>query len=102
MHITLQVPFEDSVMTAMLGNVWPLGGNTKEKLPQSLNDLRLIAITPLPSLICEDFVFDWAYSDIKTSIDSQQFGNMKCSSTTHLERGLKTRNPSRRAAPMSP
>ena len=55
----------------------------KTTSPQSLTDLGPIAITPLPSLICEDFVFDWAYSDIKTTIDSQQFGNMKSSSTTH-------------------
>ncbi|MPC57769.1 hypothetical protein E2C01_051756 [Portunus trituberculatus] len=29
---------------------------------ESLNDLRPVAITPIPSLICEDFVFDWAYN----------------------------------------
>ena len=52
-------------------------------IPQSFNDLIPIAINPLPSLICEDFVFDWAYSDIKTYIDSQQFGDMKSFSTTH-------------------
>ena len=51
--------------------------------PQSLSDLRPIAITPVPSLICEDFVFDWAYDKIKNSIDTQQYGNMKSSSTTH-------------------
>ena len=51
--------------------------------PQSLSDLRPIAITPIPSLICEDFVFDWAYNEIKDSIDIQQFGNVKSSSTTH-------------------
>jgi len=51
--------------------------------PQFLNDLRPIAITPIPSLIYEDFVFDWANSNICNSIDLQQFGNMKSSSTTH-------------------
>ncbi|MCP4985945.1 MAG: reverse transcriptase family protein [Colwellia sp.] len=51
--------------------------------PQSLSDLRPIAITPIPSLICEDFVFNWAFNQIKDSIDTQQFGNVKSSSTTH-------------------
>ena len=51
--------------------------------PQSLGDLRPIAITPIPSLICEDFVFEWAYDKICNSIDPQQFGNVKTSSTSH-------------------
>ena len=55
----------------------------KKSNPQSLNELRPIAITPIPSLICEGFVFDRAYADIAESIDPQQFGNMKNSSTTH-------------------
>lgn len=55
----------------------------KTPSPQSLNDLRPIAITPLPSLLCEDFIFNWAYSNIANVIDPQQFGNMKTSSTTH-------------------
>ena len=55
----------------------------KVHCPQSLSDLRPIAITPIPSLICEDFVFNLAYDKIKDSIDTQQFGNVKSSSTTH-------------------
>ena len=51
--------------------------------PHLLSELRPIAITPVPSLICEDFVFDWAYHKIKDVIDIQQYGNMKSSSTTH-------------------
>ena len=51
--------------------------------PQSLNDLRPIAITPIPSLLCEDFVFDWAYDQICSSLDHQQFGNIKATSTSH-------------------
>ena len=50
---------------------------------QSSNYLRPIAITPLLILICKDFVFDWAYPDINTSIDLQQLGNMKPFSTVH-------------------
>ena len=51
--------------------------------PQSFNDLRPFAITPVPSLICKDFVFDWHYSKIIQHIDSQQFENIKSTSTTH-------------------
>ena len=55
----------------------------KTSNPQSLNELRPIAITPIPSLICEDFIFEWAYSKISNYIDPRQFGNVKKSSTTH-------------------
>ena len=55
----------------------------KKPNPHSLNELRPIAITPIPSLICEGFVFNRAYTDIARSIDPLQFGNMKSSSTTH-------------------
>ena len=51
--------------------------------PQSLNVLIPIAIAPIPNFICEDFVFDLAYSNNKISRDSKQFGNMKYSSYTH-------------------
>ncbi|XP_076039158.1 uncharacterized protein LOC143024257 [Oratosquilla oratoria] len=51
--------------------------------PQSLSDLRPIAITPIPSLICEGFVFNSVYNKIKDQIDIKQYGNMKSSSTTH-------------------
>ena len=55
----------------------------KSSQPKSLNELRPIAITPIPSLICESFVFNWAYADIAPHIDPQQFGNIKSTSTTH-------------------
>ena len=51
--------------------------------PKSSNELRPVAITPIPSLICEDFVFDWSYSKIINQIDMQQFGNVKGTSTSH-------------------
>ncbi len=51
--------------------------------PQSFNDLRPVAITPIASLLCEDFVFDWSYAEIIKHIDTQQFGNVKATSTSH-------------------
>ncbi|XP_037787501.1 uncharacterized protein LOC119583063 [Penaeus monodon] len=41
--------------------------------------LRLIAITHLPSLLCESFVADWANQDLALSVDTRQFGNMRSS-----------------------
>ncbi|MPC30692.1 hypothetical protein E2C01_023962 [Portunus trituberculatus] len=34
-------------------------------------------------LICEDFVFDWAYNKISNSLDIQQFGNIRVTSTSY-------------------
>lgn len=51
--------------------------------PQSFDQLRLNAINPLPSFLCERFVFDWALASITNASDKQQFGNIKSSSTTH-------------------
>jgi len=55
----------------------------KTPSPASFGELRPIAITPLPSLLCESFVADWAYQDLAPSVDTRQFGNMRSSSTTH-------------------
>ena len=41
-----------------------------------------VALTPIPSLICEDFVFHWSYSKFIEHIDVQQFGNIKVTSTS--------------------
>lgn len=51
--------------------------------PQSLNDLRLVATTTIPSLISEDFVFDWAYNKTCNYLDTQQFGNNISTSLSH-------------------
>ena len=49
---------------------------------QSFIDLRPVALTPIPSPICEDFVFHWSYSKIIEHIDVQQFGNIKVTFTS--------------------
>ncbi|MPC35053.1 hypothetical protein E2C01_028463 [Portunus trituberculatus] len=51
--------------------------------PQSLSGLRPVAVTPIPSLICEDLVFEWAYNKISNSLDIQQFGNIRATSTSY-------------------
>ncbi|XP_063876996.1 uncharacterized protein LOC135109531 [Scylla paramamosain] len=55
----------------------------KASSPQSLGDLRPVSITPVPSFICEDFVYDWAYTKICYTVDIRQFGNIIATSTSH-------------------
>ncbi|XP_047483008.1 uncharacterized protein LOC125035007 [Penaeus chinensis] len=55
----------------------------KTPSPTSFGELRPIAIIPLPSLLCESFIADWAYQDLAASVDTRQFSNMCSSSTTH-------------------
>ncbi|XP_063852041.1 uncharacterized protein LOC135095187 isoform X1 [Scylla paramamosain] len=55
----------------------------KASSPQSLGDLRPVSITPIPSFICEDFVYDWAYTKTCYTVDIRQFGNIKATSTSH-------------------
>ena len=55
----------------------------KTTSPATLNDLRPISVTPLPSLLCESFVAEWAYADLAPYVDLQQYGNIKDTSTTH-------------------
>lgn len=55
----------------------------KTPSPTTLDQTRPISITPLPSLICESYVTDWAYTDLYHSFDLKQYGNIKGASTTH-------------------
>jgi hypothetical protein len=49
----------------------------------SEDELRPIALTPCLSKLLEDFVVRWMMSDFSASIDPQQFGCLKGSSTTY-------------------
>ena len=65
---------------------WKIGyvtGIPKIPSPVTLNDLRPVTVTALPSLLCESFVAEWTYMDIMPNIDRRQFGNIRSSSTTH-------------------
>ncbi|MPC48608.1 hypothetical protein E2C01_042386 [Portunus trituberculatus] len=50
----VSLPLEDIIHT-------PIG---KTMNPTTLSDLRLIAITPLPSFLWKSFVIDWVYEDL--------------------------------------
>ncbi|XP_045101294.1 uncharacterized protein LOC123498195 [Portunus trituberculatus] len=58
----------------------------KTASPQSLNDLRPVTITPIPSLICEDFSPYQESQRFRVEgrmEDIQQFGNIRATSTSH-------------------
>lgn len=46
----------------------------------SLDQTRPVSITPLPSLVCENFA---TYTVLKSSFNPHQFGNIKTTSITH-------------------
>ncbi|KAK4323710.1 hypothetical protein Pmani_005612 [Petrolisthes manimaculis] len=69
-----------TLLTGKMSSVTPI---PKTPIPQPFNDLSPVAITPLPSLLCEDFVFNWSYSQISKQLDTRQFGNIKSTSTSH-------------------
>lgn len=50
--------------------------------PQSPSKLKPIAITNYPAY-SEDFVHEWAYDNIKQSIDPKQYDNIRTSFTSH-------------------
>ena len=54
----------------------------KTSLPASLNDLRNISCTMLPSKVYESYVLNWAQSEVK--LKENQFGGVKGCSTSHL------------------
>ena len=56
----------------------------KSPNPQSLKDLRKIALTSEFSLIFEGFIKDWILIDILPNIDCAQYGNQKGTGTEHL------------------
>ncbi|KAI8500437.1 hypothetical protein Bbelb_220030 [Branchiostoma belcheri] len=51
--------------------------------PPSVHELRPISLTSLLAKVAESFVTHWTLSDIRTQIDTQQYGCLKGRSTTH-------------------
>ena len=51
--------------------------------PQSLDDLRIIALTPFFSKVFEKFVVEWLMKYISHLLDPKQFGGLKDNSTSH-------------------
>ena len=51
--------------------------------PATVSKLRPISLTSLLAKVCEGFVSKWALDDISSSIDRNQYGSIKGSSTSH-------------------
>ena len=69
--------------------VWPLIWKEeyvtvipKKTLPESVNDLRNISCTALPSKVYESYILNWAQREVKCK--KNQFGGVKGCSTTHF------------------
>ena len=54
----------------------------KKPSPAILDETRPVSITCLPSLLCESFVADWAYTDLYPNLEPQ-YGNITATSTSH-------------------
>ena len=55
-------------------------------LPESLNDLRNISCTMLPSKVYESYILNWIKEEVK--VKPNQFGGVKGCSTAHLLAGV--------------
>ncbi len=51
--------------------------------PQTANDLRPIALTPIFGRVFESFLARWLREDFEPELDPQQYGNVKGISTSH-------------------
>ena len=54
----------------------------KKTVPESINDLRNILCTALPSKVYESYVLNWVQEEVRTK--SNQFGGVKGCSTAHF------------------
>ena len=54
-----------------------------KEMPATITKLRPISLTALLAKVCEGFVSRWVLEDISGSIDRNQYGSIKGSSTTH-------------------
>ena len=54
-----------------------------KETPATITKLRPISLTALLAKTCEGFISKWVLEDINKSIDRNQYGSIKGSSTTH-------------------
>ena len=54
-----------------------------KEMPATIAKLRPISLTALLAKVCEGFVSKWVLEDIEDSIDRNQYGSIRGSSTTH-------------------
>ena len=94
--------FNSSLREGVVPQVWKdatIAPIPKES-PATISKLRPISLTSLLAKVCEGFVSKWVLHDISSSIDRNQYGSIKGSSTSHclieildiLFRGTDKRN----------
>ena len=73
----------------MVTRVWPLiwkqefvTSIPKKKIPESINDLRNISCTMLPSKVYESYVLNWSQEEV--DLKRTQYGGVKGCSTAHM------------------
>ena len=54
-----------------------------KEMPATIAKLRPISLTALLAKVCEGFMSKWVLEDIEDSIDRNQYGSIRGSSTTH-------------------
>ena len=77
--------FNSSLREGVVPQVWKdatIAPIPKES-PATISKLRPISLTSLLAKVCEGFVSKWALHDISSSIDRNQYGSIKGSSTSH-------------------
>ena len=88
--VELAVPlahiFNTSLKQGRVPSVWKRATITpvaKKPIPTSPGDLRPLSLTPTFSKVLEQFIVPLIMADIRPSIDSRQYGNMRGASTSH-------------------
>eukprot|EP00057_Strongylocentrotus_purpuratus_P006372 XP_011660846.1 PREDICTED: uncharacterized protein LOC105436707 [Strongylocentrotus purpuratus] len=78
--------FNECLQSGVFPDQWKLSNIVpipKVKPCQSFDQLRPISLTPIFAKIFETFLSSWITRDISHKLDSQQYGNIRNSSTTH-------------------
>ena len=77
--------FNSSLMEGVVPQVWKDAtiAPIPKETPASISKLRPISLTSLLAKVCEGFVSKWTLEDISCSIDRNQYGSIKGSSTSH-------------------
>ena len=85
----LAIPLSDIFNSITVTRVWPFIWKQefvtvipKKTIPETINDLRNISCTMLPSKLYESYVLNWVQSEVRTK--SNQFRGVKGCSTSHF------------------
>ena len=77
--------FNSSLVEGCVPQIWKdaIIAPIPKETPATITKLRPISLTALLAKTCEGFISKWVLEDIQKSIDRNQYGSIKGSSTTH-------------------